>query len=104
VIIVAQYDAIVLSLWYNCNMHTTFKSKLINLFSKKEGVVAAPSFNTDFSGGECKCIQQDFNISETTKMNTTRYIKSKEVLRVKSKEVMQVLLKSNNQRDLFEAL
>jgi hypothetical protein len=37
-------------------------------------------------------------------MNTTRYIKSKEVLRVKSKEVMQVLLKSNNQRDLFEAL
>ncbi len=100
-IIVAQYDAIVLSLWYNCNMHTTFKSKLTNLFSKKEEVVAAPSFNTDFSGGECKCIQQDFNISETTYMDTTPYTNAKKALKSTSVDTMIARYKSNEQRDLF---
>jgi len=88
-------------------MHTTFKSKLINLFSKKEEVVAAPSFNADFSGGECKCVQQNltlsFNSSKSNHYSTSKkFIKefnAKQLLRSIS---IRTCLGFNRQRDLFD--
>ncbi len=83
-------------------MHTIFKSKLINLFPKKEEVVAAPSFNTDFDGGECKCVQQNLDLSDLTQADSKVYEKSKQKLSEFSREAMRSILKARDQRDLFE--
>ena len=88
-------------------MHTTFKSKLINLFSKKEEVVAAPSFNTVFGGGECKCVQQDLTLSFNSSKSNHYSASKKFIKEFNAKQMFRNIstrtyLEFNRQRDLFD--
>jgi hypothetical protein len=81
-------------------MHTTFKSKLINLFSKKEEAVAAPSFNTDFGGGECKCVQQNLTLSFNSSKSNHYSVSKKLIKEYNAKQLLRNI--SIRQRDLFD--
>ena len=88
-------------------MHTTFKSKLINLFSKKEEVVAVPSFNTDFGGGECKCVQQNLTLSFNSSKSNHYSVSKKFIKEFNAKQMFRNIstrtyLEFNRQRDLFD--
>jgi len=88
-------------------MHTTFRTKLINLFSKKEEVVAAPSFNTDFGGGECKCVQQNLTLSFNSSKSNHYSISKKFIKEFNAKQMFRNIstrtyLEFNRQRDLFD--
>jgi len=88
-------------------MRTTFKSKLINLFSKKEEVIAAPSFNTGFGGGECKCVQQNLTLSFNSSKSNHYSISKKFIKEFNAKQMFRNIstrtyLEFNRQRDLFD--
>ena len=57
--------------------------------------------SNDFENSSCKCIQQDM-IMNTEWMDTSRYRKSKMLLKSKSREIMKTINKFKIQRDLFE--
>jgi len=90
-------------------MHTTFKSKLISLFSKKEEVVAAPSFTTDFGDDddECKCVQQNLTLSFNSSKSNHYSISKKFIKEFNAKQMFRNIstrtyLEFNRQRDLFD--
>ena len=88
-------------------MHTTFRTKLINLFSKKEEVVAVPSFNTDFGGGECKCVQQNLTLSFNSSKSNHYSASKKFIKEFNAKQMFRNIstrtyLEFNRQRDLFD--
>ena len=62
---------------------------------------AQASAGTEFSNANCKCVQQELILSETTWMDTTPYENAKKVLKVKSRELMVSRYESDNQKDLF---
>ena len=61
-------------------------------------VIKAPN---DFENSSCKCIQQEM-IMSTKWMDTSKYKKSKALLKDKSREAMIAFNKSKIQRDLFD--
>jgi hypothetical protein len=69
-------------------------------FSKTMPVRAIKTPN-DFENSSCKCIQQEM-IMSTKWMDTSKYKKSKALLKLKSNEITKMINKTKIQRDLFE--
>jgi len=62
------------------------------------------STSDEFSNSDCKCIQQNLDLSDLTQADHKIYEKSKQRLSESSKEAMQAILKARDQRDLFELI
>ena len=72
---------------------------MFNLFKTRS--VRTTKVPNDFENSSCKCIQQDM-IMNTEWMDTSRYRKSKMLLKSKSREIMKTINKFKIQRDLFD--
>jgi hypothetical protein len=55
----------------------------------------------EFSNSDCRCVQQELDLSETEWMDTSAYKNAKEVLRKQSVEAINAQINSKKQRDLF---
>jgi len=56
----------------------------------------------NFINQECRCVQQEFDLSELTWMDNSAYKNSKAVLRQSSGIAIRTYLAHNPQRDLFD--
>ena len=61
-------------------------------------------FSKEFTNQECRCVQQDLDLSELTWMDTTPHQYSKEVLKEQTKFLADGYLTSDRQKDLFGGL
>ena len=59
-------------------------------------------FSKEFTNQECRCVQQDLDLSELTWMDTTPHQSSKEVLKEQSEVSVSEYLTSDRQKDLFK--
>ena len=72
---------------------------MLNLFKTRP--VRAITVPNGFENSSCKCIQQEMVMS-TKWMDTSKYKKSKALLKLKSNEITKMINKTKIQRDLFE--
>jgi hypothetical protein len=78
---------------------------LFNIFTNM--IVATHSeldISKEFSNADCKCVQQELDLSELTWMDTSAYSYSKEMLKHSSNIAIRARLAFNRQRDLFEGV
>jgi hypothetical protein len=74
---------------------------LFNIFSNKPiDETSVDSYHHEFVNSECKCVQQELDLSELNWMDTSAYVRSKEMLKYSS----TTRLAFNKQRDLFEGV
>ena len=71
-----------------------------NSASLKQGLEL--NFSKDFVDQNCRCVQQDLDLSELIWMDTSKHQSVKEKLKDKSEIIMSEYLTSNRQRDLFK--
>ena len=71
-----------------------------SLLSKKRKVAQVAS-SVEFNNSDCKCIQQELDISEIKWMDTSAYKNAKEMLRKQSAKTINTQINSKRQRDLF---
>jgi len=55
----------------------------------------------EFSNSDCRCIQQELDISEIEWMDASAYKNAKETLRRRSAETINTQINSKKQKDLF---
>ena len=60
------------------------------------------NFSKDFANQDCQCIQQEFDLSELTWMDTSVHQNIKGKLKEKSQIIMSKYLVSDRQNDLFK--
>ena len=77
---------------------------LFNLFRIKHPIKSKlkSDISRSFANQECRCVQQEFDLSELTWMDSSVYQNSKALLRQSSGIPIQTYLAHNQQRDLFE--
>ncbi|MEO1890159.1 MAG: hypothetical protein ABGX45_00515 [Candidatus Thioglobus sp.] len=74
---------------------------IFNIFSNKPiDETSVDSYHHEFVNSECKCVQQELDLSELNWMDTSAYVRSKEMLKYSS----TTRLAFNKQRDLFEGV
>jgi len=56
----------------------------------------------EFTSADCRCVQQELDLSEIIWMDISAYIRSKQELRRSSIIAIRMRLASNKQSDLFE--
>ena len=71
-----------------------------NSVSIKQGLEL--NFSKDFVDQNCRCVQQDLDLSELIWMDTSAHHNVKEKLKEKSEMIKSEYLISNRQRDLFK--
>ena len=71
-----------------------------SLLSKKRKVAQVAS-SVEFNNSDCKCIQQELDISKKKWMDTSAYKNAKEMLRKQSAKTIDTQINSKRQRDLF---
>ncbi|WPE18722.1 hypothetical protein [Candidatus Thioglobus autotrophicus] len=59
-------------------------------------------FSKDFANQDCRCVQQELDLSELIWMDTSAYQHSKKMLKKNSSIAIKTYLGFNPQRDLFE--
>ncbi len=59
-------------------------------------------FSKDFADQDCRCVQQELDLSELIWMDTSSYKHAKEAFNNRSAIAIQTYLSFNSQRDLFE--
>ncbi len=74
---------------------------LFNIFSNRDKISGA---SKDFVNAECRCVQQELDLSELNWMDTSAYVRSKQMLKQHSAIAIQTRLAFNKQRDLFEGV
>ena len=78
---------------------------IFNLFKTKQPSLKPGlelNFYNDFVNQACRCVQQEFDLSELIWMDTSAHRHSKEMLKEKRKELMRKYLTADRQRDLFK--
>ncbi len=78
---------------------------IFNLFKTKEPSLKQGlefDFSKDFDNQECRCVQQELDLSELTWMDTSAYQHTKEMLKRNSSITIRTYLGFSPQRDLFE--
>ena len=60
------------------------------------------NFSEDFVNQECRCVQQDLDLSELIWMDTSAYTHSKQILKEQSEVLVSEYLTSDRQKDLFK--
>ena len=78
---------------------------IFNLFKTKQPSLKPGlelNFSNDFVNQACRCVQQEFDLSELIWMDTSAHRHSKEMLKEKRKELMNKYLTADRQRDLFK--
>ncbi|MDG2353668.1 MAG: hypothetical protein P8L86_02490 [Gammaproteobacteria bacterium] len=74
---------------------------LFNIFTNRAQTSGA---SKAFANAGCKCVQQELNLSELNWMDTSAYVRSKEMLKRSSSIAIRTRLAFNKQRDLFEGV
>ena len=59
-------------------------------------------FSKEFTNQECRCVQQDLDLSELIWMDTSAYTHSKQILKEQSEVSVSEYLTSDRQKDLFK--
>jgi len=81
----------------NMSLFNFFKT---NSASLKPGLEL--NFSKDFANQDCRCVQQELDLSELTWMDTSAYRNSKQKIKHQSEVMASEYLTSDRQRDLFE--
>ncbi len=76
---------------------------IISLLSKAKSANTNSDISVEFNNSNCKCIQQELDISETSYGDMAPYTNAKIALKAASKKAMMARYKSDEQRDLFES-
>jgi len=58
--------------------------------------------SSEFNNSDCKCIQQNLDLSDLAQVNSKRYKKSKKRLKESLKEAMRSTLKTRDQKEMFD--
>jgi len=74
---------------------------LFNIFSNQETAKPISNIAKEFNRSSCQCIQQSLDLSELRWMDSSAYIKSKEMLQKTSDTAIKARFEQNNQKDLF---
>jgi len=78
---------------------------LFNIFSNKPiDETSVDSYHHEFVNSECKCVQQELDLSEFNWMDISAYVRSKAMLKRSSTIAIRTRLAFNKQRDLFEGV
>ena len=73
-----------------------------SLFTPKTNKpVHCSMISKEFSNSDCKCVQQELDISETKWMDTSAYKNVKEILKKQSVKATNAQIASKKQKDLF---
>jgi hypothetical protein len=56
----------------------------------------------EFENQDCRCVQQELNLSELVWMDTSSHQQAKQKLKEKSKDLMNKYLTADRQKDLFK--
>ena len=59
-------------------------------------------FSKDFADQDCRCVQQELDLSELIWMDASAYAHSRKMLKKQSEIVMSQYLTSDRQKDLFK--
>ena len=78
---------------------SVFKFFKTNSPSLKQGLEL--DFSKDFADQDCRCVQQELDLSELTWMDASSYKQTKETLKTGSINSLKARLASNDQHDLF---
>ena len=60
------------------------------------------NFSKDFTNQDCRCVQQELDLSELIWMDASAYAHSRKMLKKQSEIVMSQYLTSDRQKDLFK--
>jgi hypothetical protein len=74
---------------------------LFNIFTNRSQTL---NVSKEFSNAACQCVQQELDLSELNWMDTSAYVRSKEMLKRSSTIAIRTRLAFNKQRDLFEGV
>jgi hypothetical protein len=75
---------------------------LFNIFSNKSiDETSVDSYHHEFVNSECKCLQQELDLSERTWIDKSAYTQSKQALRCSSYIAVRTYLGFNKQMELF---
>jgi hypothetical protein len=74
---------------------------LFNIFTNR---VHDSGMLKEFANNECKCVQQELDLSELTWIDTSAYTRSKQKLKYGSYIAVRTRLAFDKQRDLFEGI
>jgi len=74
---------------------------LFNIFTNRDKV---SSVSKDFANADCRCVQQELDLSELNWMDTSAYVRSKAMLKRSPAIAIKTRLAFNKQRDLFEGV
>jgi hypothetical protein len=75
---------------------------LFNIFSNKPiDETSVDSYHHEFVNSECKCLQQELDLSERTWIDKSAYTQSKQALRCSSYIAVRTYLGFNKQMELF---
>jgi len=79
--------------------------RLFNIFTNRSRTDNSKSDTSkEFTNTDCRCVQQELDLSELIWMDTSTYIRSKQELRRSSIIAIRMRLASNKQSDLFEGV
>ena len=79
---------------------SVFKFFKTNSPSLKQGLEL--DFSKDFADQDCRCVQQELDLSELIWMDARAYAHSRKMLKKQSEIVMSQYLTSDRQKDLFK--
>ena len=74
---------------------------LFNIFTNRSQTL---NVSKEFASAACQCVQQELDLSELNWMDTSAYVRSKEMLKHSSTIAIRTRLAFNKQRDLFEGV
>jgi len=74
---------------------------LFNIFTNRSQTL---NVSKEFANAACQCVQQELDLSELNWMDTSAYVRSKEMLKRSSTIAIRTRLAFNKQRDLFEGV
>ena len=74
---------------------------LFNIFTNRSQTL---NVSKEFANATCQCVQQELDLSELNWMDTSAYVRSKEILKHRSAIAISTRLAFNRQRDLFEGV
>ena len=75
---------------------------IFNIFSNKSiNETLVDSCHNEFVNSECKCVQQELDLSERTWIDKSAYTRSKQALRHSSYIAVRTYLGFNKQMELF---
>ena len=60
------------------------------------------NFSKEFANQDCRCVQQELDLSELIWMDASAYSNTKQVLKKKSRILIDQYLTSDRQKDLFD--